>query len=98
MSLSYPLLAAILSDKQLAYWINAYNAFTIQLILNYYPITSIKDIGYKIQIPCVNTPWDIKFIKIEGATYDLNNIEHSILRAKYNEPRIHFAISEPKRP
>jgi hypothetical protein len=37
--------------------------------------------------------WDIKFIKIGKETYDLNNIEHSILRKKFNEPRIHFAIN-----
>ena len=79
-------------NEQLAYWINAYNAFTIQLILKHYPIKSIKDIGTKIQIPFINTPWDVKFITINGKKYDLNNIEHGILRKNYDEPRIHFAI------
>jgi hypothetical protein len=79
-------------NDQLAYWINAYNAFTIQLIIRHYPLKSIKDIGSKIKIPFVNTPWDIKFIRIGKETYDLNNIEHGILREKFNEPRIHFAI------
>jgi len=79
-------------NETLAYWINAYNAFTIQLILDHYPLKSIKDIGSKIQIPFVNTPWDIKFIDIAGEKYDLNNIEHNILRKNFNEPRIHFAI------
>lgn len=79
-------------NDQMAYWINAYNAFTLQLILDHYPVKSIKDIGSKIQIPFVNTPWDIKFIKIGEETYDLNNIEHNILRKNFNEPRIHFAI------
>ena len=79
-------------DDQLAYWINAYNAFTIQLIVDNYPVKSIKDIGSKIKIPFVNTPWDVKFIKIGGETYDLNNIEHGIIRKKFNEPRIHFAL------
>lgn len=78
--------------EQLAYWINAYNAFTIQLVLDHYPLKSIKDIGAKIQVPFVNTPWDIKFIEINGKNYDLNNIEHNILRKNFNEPRIHFAI------
>lgn len=78
--------------EQLAYWINAYNAYTIQLILNHYPVKSIKDIGSKIKIPFVNTPWDIKFIKIGNETYDLNNIEHGIIRKQFNEPRIHFAL------
>jgi len=80
-------------EEKLAYWINAYNAFTIELILQYYPLESIKDIGSKIQVPFVNTPWDIKFIKIAGMEMDLNNIEHSILRKEFNEPRIHFAIN-----
>ena len=79
-------------DDQLAYWINAYNAFTIQLILDHYPLKSIKDIGASIKIPLVNTPWDVKFIKIGGETYDLNSIEHGIIRKKFSEPRIHFAL------
>lgn len=78
-------------EEQMAYWINAYNAFTIKLIMDHYPVSSIKDI--KNGIPFVNTVWDIKFIRIEGAEYDLNNIEHGILRPKYNEPRIHFAVN-----
>ncbi len=78
-------------QQQLAYWINAYNAFTVKLIIDHYPLESIKDI--KNGIPFVNTVWDIKFIQIEGATYDLNNIEHGIIRAKFDEPRIHFAVN-----
>lgn len=69
-------------EQKLAYWINAYNAFTIQLILNNYPLKSIKDIS---------SPWDQEFIQIRDNLYSLNNIEHEILR-KMNEPRIHFAI------
>lgn len=79
--------------EQMAYWINAYNAYTIELILEYYPIESIKDIGSSVQVPFVNTPWDIKFVKIGGEKYDLNNIEHDILRKKWEEPRIHFAVN-----
>jgi len=77
--------------EQMAYWINAYNAFTVQLILDHYPLKSIKDI--KKGLPMINSVWDIKFIDIEGQTYDLNNIEHSILRKQFDEPRIHFAIN-----
>ncbi len=80
------------SDK-LAYWINVYNAFTIDLIIRNYPLESIKDIGSNIQIPFVNTPWDIKFIPIGEENFTLNNIEHNILRKIFNEPRIHFAIN-----
>ena len=78
-------------NEQMAYWINAYNAFTIKLICNYYPVNSIKDI--KKGIPFVSDTWAIDFIKIEGKTYNLNNIEHGILRPKYDDPRIHFAVN-----
>ncbi|MEQ8472925.1 MAG: DUF547 domain-containing protein [Marinoscillum sp.] len=80
-------------EEQIAYWINVYNAFTIDLVLQHYPVKSIKDIGSSIQVPFVNTPWDIKFIEIGGETYDLNNVEHGILRKKWEEPRIHFAVN-----
>ncbi len=79
-------------DEKLAYWINAYNAYTVQLILDHYPLKSIKDIGSSIKIPFVNTPWDVKFIEIGGKKMDLNNIEHGIIRKDFNEPRIHFAV------
>lgn len=79
-------------EQQIAYWINAYNAYTIKLIIKYYPIKSIKDIGSSIQLPFVNTPWDIKFIKIGNEIMDLNHIEHGILRKEFYEPRIHMAL------
>jgi len=66
----------------LAYWINTYNAFTIDLILRNYPIKSIKDI---------KDPWDQRLWKLGDKWYNLNDIEHQILR-KIDEPRIHFAI------
>lgn len=78
-------------EEQLAYWINAYNAFTIQLILKHYPLKSIKDISDGL--PMINSPWDIKFFKLGGVRFDLNTIEHQILRVRYQEPRIHFAIN-----
>ncbi|MEO6869486.1 MAG: DUF547 domain-containing protein [Ginsengibacter sp.] len=77
-------------NDQKAFWINAYNAFTVSLILQHYPVKSIKDIGGKIYK--INTAWDIKFITIGGEKYDLNNIEHKMLRRKFEDPRIHFAI------
>ncbi|MEM7552241.1 MAG: DUF547 domain-containing protein [Bacteroidota bacterium] len=80
-------------EEQIAYWINAYNAFTIKLVIDNYPLESIKNIKGSVQIPFVNTPWDIKFIEIGGETYDLNNIEHGILRKDFEEPRIHFAVN-----
>ena len=78
-------------EEQLAYWINAYNAFTIKLIMNHYPVKSIKDI--KKGVPFVNSVWDMKFFKIGDQEMDLNEIEHDIIRTEFDEPRIHFAVN-----
>lgn len=80
-------------EEKLAYWINAYNAFTIKLITLHYPLKSIKDIGPGTQIIFVNTPWDKPFFSIGGKSMTLNTIEHKILRKQFTEPRIHFAIN-----
>jgi hypothetical protein len=69
-------------EDKLAYWINAYNALTIDLILRNPSIKSIKEI---------DDPWDQRLWKLGEKWYNLNEIEHDILR-KMNEPRIHFAI------
>jgi len=69
-------------EKKIAFWINAYNALTIDLILKYYPIKSIKDI---------QNPWGQRLWEMGNKIYSLEEIEHHILR-KMNEPRIHFAI------
>lgn len=81
------------TEEQLAYWINAYNAFTVKLIVDNYPLKSIKDLNSKIAIPTVNTIWDDKFFTLGGQPFSLNMIEHTILRKDFNEPRIHFAIN-----
>jgi hypothetical protein len=78
-------------EEQMAYWINAYNAYTAQLIVRHYPVASIKDI--KKGVAFVNSVWDIKFIRIGNYTYDLNNIEHNILRPVFKDARIHAAIN-----
>lgn len=70
-------------EERLAYYINLYNAGTIKLILDNYPVKSIKDI---------RGPWDKKWITIGEKTYSLGEIEHEMLR-KMEEPRIHFAIN-----
>ena len=70
-------------EAVLAYWINAYNAFTVKLIVDNYPVKSIKKI---------DNPWDKAFFALGTKKYSLGEIEHKILR-KMNEPRIHFAIN-----
>ena len=69
-------------EEELAYWINAYNAMTLDLILRHYPIKSIKDI---------KNPWEQRYWKLGEKWYNLDEIEHQVLR-KMDEPRIHFAI------
>lgn len=83
------------TNEKLAFWINAYNAFTVKLILDYYQngkLKSIKDIGTIIPIPRINDGWSKKFIKIGNKTLSLNNIEHDIIRKEFAEPRIHAAV------
>ena len=76
---------------QLAFLINAYNAWTIELILTEYPeLESIKDLGSWLK-----SPWDRRFIPLLGGTHSLDEIEHGMIRAEgiYQEPRIHFAVN-----
>lgn len=73
------------SAQKLTFWINAYNIYTIKLIVDNYPTTSITNITAK--------PWHKSFIKLDGKTYSLNQIENDIIRKQFNEPRIHFALN-----
>jgi hypothetical protein len=72
-------------DERLALLINAYNAFTLRLILDYYPVGSIKD------IPSAER-WDAVRWDIGGRRYSLNQIEHELIRPNFIEPRVHFAL------
>lgn len=83
---SYPPQGDWSRNQIMAYWINAYNAYTIKLIVDNYPVKSIKDIYG-------GDPWNQKWIKIGGDTYSLNQIENDILRARYGDARIHFAVN-----
>ena len=78
-----PLQASWSRNERLTYWINAYNAFTVDLILQHYPLKSIMDL---------EKPWDQKFITLGDKKYSLNQIEHQIVRPQFREPRIHFAL------
>ncbi len=91
LSGSHPDASTWTRNEQMAYWINAYNAFTVKLITMHYPVGSIKDI--KKGVAFVNSVWDIKWIQIGAYTYDLNNIEHNILRPVFNDARVHAAVN-----
>lgn len=77
------------ADK-IAFWLNAYNAFTVRLITNHYPLRSIRNIGF---LP--GAAFRMPFIPMQGLRGDdmsLDDIEHRVLRAEFGEPRIHFAL------
>ena len=75
-------------NKQKAFWMNAYNAYTIKKILEKYPLKSIRSIKEKGK-----GAWDIPFANVGGKTYSLNHIEHKILRAKLFDPRVHVGVN-----
>lgn len=75
-------------NEQLAYWANLYNALTIDIVLKHYPIDSIKSIGDGI-----TGPWNIELVNIVGKSLTLNQIEHGILRALWQDNRIHYVIN-----
>ncbi len=76
-------------DEQFAFYVNAYNAWTIKLILTKYPdIKSIRELGL------LNSgPWKKKVVRLQGEMVSLDHIEHDILRPRFNDPRVHFAIN-----
>jgi len=75
--------------EQMAFLINAYNAFTVELILTAWPrITSIRDLGSLLR-----SPWRRPFFTLLGARRHLDWIEHEQLRPRYGEPRIHAAVN-----
>ncbi len=78
--------------EQRAYWINLYNALTVNVILDHYPVDSIKDIDISPGWFSFG-PWDAKLLEIEGEKVTLNDIEHRILRPIWQDNRIHYAVN-----
>lgn len=78
-------------EGQLAFWVNLYNALTVKVVLDHYPVTSIRRI--KFGRFWALGPWDHDLVTIDGIELSLNDIEHRILRVLYDEPRIHYAIN-----
>jgi hypothetical protein len=81
-------------DGKLAFWINAYNAYTLKLIVDHYPVESINDIkpGAGPQIPKVNSPFQLDVGAVADTVRSLDDIEHQVIRQRFDEPRIHFAL------
>ncbi len=74
-------------ERQLAYLLNLYNADTLQLIIDNYPVKSIKDIGSFFK-----GPWSQEVVSLFGEKITLDKLEHEIIRKEYHEPRIHLAL------
>ena len=79
-------------QEQLAYWVNLYNALTVIVILDAYPVESIRDIDISPGL-FSDGPWGKKLVTIEGEKVSLDDIEHKILRPIWKDPRIHYAVN-----
>ena len=86
--------ARLSREARLAFWLNAYNAYTLKLITDHYPVASIKDItpGAGPSIPKVNSPFLLDVGAVADTVRTLDAIEHDIIRERFDEPRIHFAL------
>ncbi|MBM3845409.1 MAG: DUF547 domain-containing protein [Verrucomicrobia bacterium] len=72
---------------QLAFLVNLYNATTLRLVAKHYPVSSIRQIG-----GLLGNPWKLKEVRIHGDLMTLDELEHDVIRKRYAEPRIHFAV------
>lgn len=81
---------------QFAYWANLYNAITLKVILDAYPVASIRDIksaGVWLDPKAFTGPWVAKRVTVEGRTLSLDEIEHTILRGTFKDPRVHYSVN-----
>lgn len=83
------------AKDELSFWLNAYNAYTLQVICEHYPVKSINELhsgGLIIGTLIKGTIWDKKIAVVDGEEMSLNHIEHDIVRKKFRDPRVHFAL------
>lgn len=88
--------SALSPPQVLAFWANTYNAITLKVILDKYPVASIRDIkseGVWLDPKAFLGPWASKRIKVEGRDLSLDQIEHEILRPTFKDPRVHYAVN-----
>lgn len=78
--------------EQKAYWINLYNALTVRVVLDHYPVKSIRDIDISPGL-FADGPWGKKLVTVEGEQISLNDIEHRILRPIWRDNRVHYAVN-----
>lgn len=75
-------------EQKLCFLINTYNLYTLKLVVDHYPVKSIKEIG-----SIFSSPWKKEFIPFLGKKISLDTIEHEMIRKDFKEPRIHFAVN-----
>ena len=85
-------LAGLPDSDQLAFWINAYNAYTIELINRHEERESIRNINKTLGLFRGKGPWNERFAEVAGKVWTLDEIEHEVIRKRFAEPRIHFAL------
>jgi hypothetical protein len=85
-------IARLDEKERLAFWINAYNAYTIALINEHEERASIRNIKQDVGLVRARSPWKEPVVKAAGKTYSLDDVENEIIRKQFREPRIHFAL------
>ncbi len=87
--------AKLARPEQFAFWSNLYNARTVDIVLDHYPVRSIRDINLGGGLFAVVTggPWKAKVVKVNGQSLSLDEIEHTILRGVFKDHRVHFAVN-----
>lgn len=82
---------ALNRPEQFAYWANLYNAKTVDIVLEHYPVASIRDI--RLTSFVIPGPWKAKVVRVNGVRLSLDDIEHEILRPIWGDPRVHYAVN-----
>ena len=87
--------AALDKSEQFAFWANLYNAKTIDIVLDKYPVKSIKDInlGGGVVAAITGGPWKADVLRVGGQALSLDSIEHGILRTVFKDPRVHYSVN-----
>jgi hypothetical protein len=91
-SLDTVTVAALDESERLAFWINVYNAYTIQLINRHHERTSIRNINRSLGFLQLKGPWNERLVRAGGKVYTLDEVFHRVLRKQFREPRMHFAV------
>lgn len=79
-------------NEQFAFWANLYNAATVRVVLDHYPVSSIRKINISPGLFSTG-PWGAKLVSVGGESLTLDDIEHRILRPIWKDPRVHYAVN-----